>query len=196
MRFRFLKSGSCGCVKTLSWQRSLVNGACFLVLVTFVILAFISTNALIAAETGSETEENGLVKFQIINLIHSKSIQHSLSGKPGNPKRGEALMVNRKKGNCIACHGLDVFAEKAKTKPNIYADMGEIGPSLNGIAGRYQEGELRLLLVDAKQIFPDTIMPAFYRIERFTRVDDPFLNKPILKPQEIEDILSFLMKQK
>jgi sulfur-oxidizing protein SoxX len=37
-------------------------------------------------------------------------------------------------------------------------------------------------------------MPAYYRIEGLTRVDDKYLDKPIMSAQDVEDILSFLMK--
>ena len=32
------------------------------------------------------------------------SIDKSLTGKPGDPKKGLEWIVNRKLGNCIACH--------------------------------------------------------------------------------------------
>jgi sulfur-oxidizing protein SoxX len=89
-----------------------------------------------------------------------------------------------------------VFDEKAKTDPNKYGDMGEVGPPLDGIAERYDEGQLRLLLVDAKQVYPDTIMPAFYKVEGLHRVLPEYEGKPILNAQEIEDVLSFLMTLK
>ena len=40
---------------------------------------------------------------------------------------------------------------------------GNLGPSLVGVGERYDEGELRLRVVDAKVVNPDTTMPAFYR---------------------------------
>ncbi len=63
-------------------------------------------------------------------------------------------MVNRKLGNCVACHHLSPFEEKAKSVPNKYGDMGEVGSLLDGVAERYDDGQLRLLLVDAKRGFP------------------------------------------
>lgn len=139
---------------------------------------------------------DGLVEFEIEDKIQSKSITKPLTGKAGDPKRGEAIMINRKLGNCLACHHLSVFDEKAKTDPNKYGDMGEVGPPLDGIAERYDEGQLRLLLVDAKQVYPDTIMPAFYKVEGLHRVLPEYEGKPILNAQEIEDVLSFLMTLK
>ena len=144
----------------------------------------------------AQEDESSLVKFEIVDVIQSKSIPKSLTGKRGNKKRGEALMIKRSKGNCLACHQVSLFEEKAKKDPNAYGDMGEVGPTLDKVAERYKEGQLRLLLVDAKQVFPETIMPSFYRVKNLHRVGKKFKNKPILAPQEIEDILSFLLTLK
>lgn len=137
-----------------------------------------------------------LVPYEVVDVIQSKSIPKSLTGKPGNPVKGEALMINRKKGNCLACHRLSAFDEKAKTKPNLYGDGGEIGPTLDGVAKRYSEGQFRLLLVDAKKIFADTMMPSFYKIKGFHRIGTKFDQKPILQAHEVEDIVSFLLTVK
>ena len=137
-----------------------------------------------------------LVEYEIFNLIQSKSISKSLTGVKGSPKRGEALMIDPEKGNCLQCHALDLFHEKAKKNPNVYGGMGEIGPTLDGIATRYKESQLRLILVNAKLVFPETIMPAYYRIEGLTRVGDGYVDKPIMTAQEIEDVLSFLVQLK
>ena len=67
-----------------------------------------------------------------------------------------------------------------------------IGPSLDGVAGRYSEGQLRMQVINAKVINPDTIMPAFYRIDGFHRVLDKFKDKPILTAEEVEDVVAYL----
>ncbi len=144
----------------------------------------------------AQDKKSPLLKFEIVDVIQSKSIPTSLTGKRGNIKRGEALMIERSKGNCLACHQVTSFVEKAKKDSNSYGDMGEVGPTLDKVAERYKEGQLRLLLVDAKQVFPETIMPSFYRVENLHLVGKKFKDKPILDPQEIEDILSFLLTLK
>ena len=40
---------------------------------------------------------------------------------------------------------------------------GEFGPSLDGVAGRCTEAQLRLIVSDPKRIFTDTVMPAFFK---------------------------------
>lgn len=139
---------------------------------------------------------SSLVPFDIVDNIQSKAIPKPLTSLAGDPKRGEAVMIDRKLGNCLACHHVDLFEEKAKTEPNKYGDMGEIGPPLDGVAERYDAGQLRLLLVDAKEVFPDTMMPSFYKVKGLYRVLPEFEGKPILEAQDIEDVISFLMTLK
>ncbi len=172
---------------------------CMILLITPLLVTSIWVFDLNAAEKATKTTEkktSKLVEYEIFNLIQSKSIPKPLAGKKGNWKRGEALILDAGKGNCLQCHRIDQFLEKAKKNPDVYGNMGEIGPSLDGVASRYKDSQLRLILVNAKLVFPETIMPAYYRIEGLTRVDDKYLDKPIMSAQDIEDILSFLMKLK
>ncbi|GAA6210779.1 hypothetical protein NBRC116602_05190 [Hyphomicrobiales bacterium 4NK60-0047b] len=170
---------------------------CMILLITPVLVTSIWVLDLNAAEKATKATEkktSKLVEYEIFNLIQSKSIPKPLAGKKGNWKRGEALILDVAKGNCLQCHRIDQFHEKAKKNPDVYGNMGEIGPSLDGVASRYKDSQLRLILVNAKLVFPETIMPAYYRIEGLTRVDDKYLDKPIMSAQDVEDILSFLMK--
>ena len=125
-----------------------------------------------------------------------KAINKSLTGKAGDKAAGEKVMVNKKKGNCIACHVITKLKAKAAKKPKKYSQMGLIAPPLDGAADRYTEGELRMLLVNAKAAFPDTIMPGFYRNSDLTRVMGKFKGKTVISAQEVEDILAFLVTLK
>ncbi len=53
-------------------------------------------------------------------------------------------------------------------------------------------GALRLRLVDARALNPDTIMPSYYRIEGTARVGTPWRGKPVLEAQDIEDVVAYL----
>lgn len=167
----------------------------FFGIISLLMVVLIGVSGLRAAEPTpkkKQKQSSKLVEYEVFNLIQSKSIQKSLTGKAGNPKRGEALIIDREKGNCLQCHVIDKFHELAKKNPDTYGDMGEIGPTLDGVATRYKDGQLRLILVNAKLVFPETIMPAYYRIDGFTRVADEYVDQPIMSAQDIEDILSFL----
>ena len=125
----------------------------------------------------------GTVDYQIKN----DAIAASLTGVAGDPVNGRKLAINRKKGNCLACHAMPISEQSFH---------GNIGPELNGIASRYSEGELRLRVVDPKVANPDTIMPAFYRDTGFVRVLEKFKGKTVISAQDVEDIVAYLMTLK
>jgi L-cysteine S-thiosulfotransferase len=145
-----------------------------------------------ALSQDKEKKAPALVAYDISDGPSVKAINKSLTGKKGDPVKGENLIAGRKKGNCFACHEIGKLAVKAAGNPKKYSDMGKIGPRLDGIASRYTVGELRMLLIDSKQIFPETIMPGFYKLATLNRVMGKFKGKTILKPQEVEDILAYL----
>ncbi|MCV6593131.1 MAG: sulfur oxidation c-type cytochrome SoxX [Silicimonas sp.] len=130
-----------------------------------------------------------------MNVVYEEgAIAASLSGAAGNPATGAEIM-NKGSGNCIACHRV--------TALDHLPFHGEIGPSLDGAADRWTEAELRGLVANAKNWFPDTMMPAFYKVDGFTRLGNAYSGKahegevaPLLTAQQIEDVVAFLMTLK
>lgn len=120
--------------------------------------------------------------------IEDHAIKASLTGKAGDPANGRKLAINRKKGNCLACHAISDL----KSQPF----HGNVGPSLDGVAGRYKVGELRLRMVDATKLNEETIMPAFYRPGGLHRVMKKFKGKTVLTAQEVEDVIAYLLTLK
>jgi sulfur-oxidizing protein SoxX len=53
-----------------------------------------------------------------------------------------------------------------------------------------------LRLIDPKVSNPDTIMPSFYKKTGFHRVQKKWQGKTILKAQDIEDIVAYLLTLK
>ncbi len=143
-----------------------------------------SVAGIFAATAASAETKASLVKFEITK---GESIAQSLTGQPGDPIKGRAVAVHRKKGNCLACHGMPAPEQQFH---------GNIGPDLAGVASRYSSGELRLRLVDATIINEDNIMPAFYRNAGLHRVLKKFKGKTVLSAQEVEDVLAYLMTLK
>lgn len=113
------------------------------------------------------------------------TIPDSLTGAPGDAKKGKDVFLNRRLGNCLACHQVTALSD--------HPFHGEIGPPLDGVAERYTLAELRLQVVDSKEINPDTIMPAFYRKDGFHKVLKNFKEKSVLTAEQVEDVLAYLM---
>jgi len=111
----------------------------------------------------------------------------SLTGAPGDPVRGRAIVISRQAGLCLLCHSGPFPEERFQ---------GNLAPSLAGAGSRWSEGQLRQRIVDSSQIVPTTIMPAYHRTEGLTRVAPAFQGKPVLSAQQIEDVVAFLMTLK
>jgi L-cysteine S-thiosulfotransferase len=108
-----------------------------------------------------------------------------LTAKPGDAPEGMKAVTGRRLGNCLSCHAISALkAEEFH---------GDIGPPLDGVAGRWDAATLRMIVVNAKMVFgPETVMPAFYRIDGLNRVRPEFAGKPILTAQQVEDVVAFL----
>ena len=126
----------------------------------------------------------GATKIVEYTVTDESSIEKSLTGVPGDAKKGRALAINRKRGNCLACHQMPINEQQFH---------GNIGPELEGVGDSYSAGELRLRIVNSKIINPDTIMPAFYKNAGYSRVLKKFKGKTILSAQEVEDIVAYLL---
>jgi L-cysteine S-thiosulfotransferase len=114
--------------------------------------------------------------------VSGDAIMQSLTGAPGDPVRGRALVLERT-STCILCHGGPFPEEKFQ---------GDLAPSLAGSGSRWSEGQLRLRLVDASRLNPATIMPSYYRVDGLERVAPAWKGKPILNAEQIEDIVAYL----
>ena len=76
--------------------------------------------------------------------VEDEAINASLTGKPGDPVNGKKVFLNRKKGNCLACHVVSSLADQPF--------HGEVGPPLDGTASRWSEGEIRLRIVNPDRL--------------------------------------------
>lgn len=120
--------------------------------------------------------------------IENYAINEPLGNKKGNAIRGRKIVINRDKGNCLACHSIPIPEESFH---------GTVGPLLHGIASRMTEGQIRLRVADETKIIPTTIMPGFYKNPKENnRVDDEYWGKPVLNAQEAEDVIAYLMTLK
>ncbi len=115
------------------------------------------------------------------------AIPESLTGAKGDPARGRAIVANRQVGLCLLCHSGPFPEERFQ---------GNLAPDLRGAGRRWSEGQLRLRIADSGQINPATIMPAYHRTEGLVRVGAAWRGKPVLSPEQIEDVVAFLMTLK
>lgn len=119
------------------------------------------------------------------------SVVQSLTGVAGDAVRGREIVGSKKMGNCVACHEITDLAD--------VPFHGEIGPMLDGAGERWSEAELRGIVANAKIMFPDSMMPSFYKTKGYIRPGDAYTGKaaegdlpPILTAQQIEDVVAYL----
>ncbi|MFT6075206.1 MAG: sulfur-oxidizing protein SoxX [Yoonia sp.] len=108
----------------------------------------------------------------------------SLTSVAGDPVAGRAAFINRKQGNCLACHMNAEIPEQSF--------HGEVGPPLDFVSERWSAEELRGIVANSKMMFPDTIMPAFYNGQEADRTLSKFAGKTVLSAQQVEDIVAYL----
>ena len=114
----------------------------------------------------------------------SASVPEPLGGLKGDAQRGRAVAANQAQGNCLACHPLPIPEEPFH---------GEIGPPLAGVGSRLPVAEIRLWVINARLIKPDTIMPAFYLDPKEVyRSDDDHAGRTLLSAQQVEDVVAYL----
>ena len=133
---------------------------------------------LLAAHVAAAAAQE-VVAYEVVG----DAIPLPLTATPGDPARGRAIVGNRQQGLCLLCHSGPFPEERFQ---------GEIAPDLRGAGNRWDEGQLRLRIVDSSRLNPATIMPPYYRTEGLQRVAPIFRGKPILTAEQVEDVLAFL----
>ncbi len=106
---------------------------------------------------------------------------------PGDAARGRLIVASRQTGLCLLCHTGPIPEERFQ---------GSLAPDLAGAGSRWSAGQLRLRLVDARRLNPQSIMPAYFKVDGLSRVGAAWQGKPLLEAQQIEDVLAFLQTLK
>ncbi len=141
------------------------------------VIGGVVASSILCCATGRA--EVGLRPYTVVG----DAIPASLTGAKGDPAHGKAIVLNRQVGLCLLCHSGPFPEERFQ---------GNMAPDLKGAGSRWSEGELRLRLVDARKLNPDTIMPPYYVVDGMSRVAPAFRGKPILTAEQIEDVVAFL----
>ena len=121
-------------------------------------------------------------------VFNDGAIGVTLTAQAGDPAAGRKVFMNRKQGNCLACHANEDMSDQSF--------HGEVGPALDGVADRWEAAELRGIVVNSKMMFEGTIMPAFYKDGGFERNLKKFQGKSILNAQQVEDVVAYLLTLK
>ena len=153
-----------------------------------VTLAAVLAAALAAGLSGATAMAADVAPGDVV--FDGSAVPASLSGMPGDPAEGQKVYASKKLGNCVACHQISSVDA---------AFPGDVGPSLDGVGDRYEAAGLRGILVNSKNTFEGTVMPAYYRVDGFIRPGNAYTGKaaddsfgPLLTAQQIEDLVAFL----
>jgi sulfur-oxidizing protein SoxX len=111
------------------------------------------------------------------------AIAQPLASAIPDPARGRAIVLDRRIGNCLICHHVPDTSERFQ---------GNLGPDLAGVGRRLTPGQIRLRLVDQRRINPASVMPPYYRVTDLRLVAEAYRGKPVLKAEEIEDVVAYL----
>ncbi len=122
--------------------------------------------------------------FSVAQEVIGDAMPNSLTGAPGNATRGRAIVADRTRGLCLLCHSAPIPEERFQ---------GDLAPPLAGAGARWSEGQLRLRVADAHRLNPDTIMPSYLRRDGFNRVAPAWRGKSVLEPQDIENVVAYLV---
>jgi L-cysteine S-thiosulfotransferase len=122
---------------------------------------------------------SGVAAFE----VQDGGIAQPLSATPGDPARGRAIVASRQQGLCLLCHSGPFPEERFQ---------GTVATTLAGAGSRWTPAQLRLRIVDSRRLNPDTVMPAFHRVDGTQRVGAAWQGKPILDAQQVEDVVAFL----
>jgi L-cysteine S-thiosulfotransferase len=117
-------------------------------------------------------------------IVTGDAIDAPLGGLMGDAARGRAIVANRQVGLCVLCHQAPL--------PEV-PFQGDLATNLAGVGARATPGQLRLRVVDARKVNPQSIMPSYYRADDLNRVGASFRGKTILSAQQIEDVVAYLV---
>lgn len=125
-------------------------------------------------------------------------IPAALTAVPGDAGRGRAIAASRQQGLCLLCHSGPVPEERFQ---------GNLAPALDGAGSRYSAAQLRLRVADARRLNPASLMPTYLphpqetgaarrEREQRLRVAAAWQGQPVLTPQQIEDVVAWLVTLK
>ncbi|MDH5539772.1 MAG: sulfur oxidation c-type cytochrome SoxX [Rhizobacter sp.] len=116
-------------------------------------------------------------------VVEGDAIPRPLTSVPGDAVRGRAIVASRRLGLCLLCHAGPFPEERFQ---------GSIAPDLAGVGQRWTAAQLRLRIADGRRLNPQSLMPAYHRVDGLNRVGAAWLSRPVLTAQQVEDVVAFL----
>lgn len=116
-------------------------------------------------------------------VVVGDAIPQPLTDTPGDARRGRTVVADRRAGLCLLCHSGPIPEERAQ---------GNLAPNLAGAGSRFSAAQLRLRIVDARRLNPDTLMPPTHRIDGLAQVGAAWRGRPLLSAQQVEDVVAYL----
>jgi len=107
-----------------------------------------------------------------------------LTALPGDAARGRAIVASRQAGLCLLCHPAPIPEERFQ---------GNLAPDLAGAGARWSAAQLRLRIVDARVLNPQTIMPPYHATDGLQRVGPAWQDRAVLDAQQVEDVVAWLV---
>src|SRR5690242_7556035 len=104
-------------------MRSLLPAACL------CLLWFAPAWAQESNKDSSKESDKAPIRLDVVDFALPKS----LTGAAGNADAGRKVFLTRTLGNCLACHQVSSLKSEEF--------HGEFGPSLDGVASRYNEAQ-------------------------------------------------------
>ena len=154
------------------------------IVTAFILLLCAMLPASAAEPVGVAPPPEAYCQWEMVNY----SIPEALCGLKGEAARGEKVVTDAARGNCLACHQLPIEGIEA---------YGTIAPPLSGVAKRLSEAQLRLRVVDSRHLNPNSIMPGFYRDPALiNRPHKEYVGRTFLGAQDVEDVIAYLVTLK
>ena len=123
------------------------------------------------------------IGFVFALLLSPGAAGDPLTSSPGNPERGQAVVVDRELGHCLLCHQINQLDESFQ---------GNIGPDLSNVGSRLTTAMIRARVIDPTRANPESVMPAYHRTEGLEQVAEEYAGIPILDAQQVDDVVAYL----
>lgn len=125
----------------------------------------------------------GLALCFAVRLAVAADTMPPLVELTANPAEGKRIFAEREAGHCVLCHRVASLDAPFQ---------GNLGPALTGVGSRLSAGQIRLRIVDASRLNPDTIMPPYFRREGLQQVGEAYRGSTVLSAEQIEHLVAWL----